>query len=228
MTPAGMAAVGARIADIQARFAPPSGFGAALSQAVGSNGGDTDPSTDLRPQPTLGATRVEAATTSAASGPASAPAPRPAADGSGAAVGEPAGGVPGWASKLPAAGRPWASMIDQAARSVGIEPELLGAVVQTESGFRPGAVSRAGAIGLAQLMPGTAAALGVDPHDPAENLAGGARYLREQLDRFGAVDLALAAYNAGPHRVAEAGGIPQISETVAYVDTVRDNYMRLR
>jgi soluble lytic murein transglycosylase-like protein len=95
-------------------------------------------------------------------------------------------------------------------------------LVQQESRFRPDAVSRAGALGLGQLMPGTARDLGVDPTNPEQNLEGSARYLRQQLDRFGGdMTLALAAYNAGPRRVAEAGNaIPDIAETRAYVPSV--------
>jgi hypothetical protein len=123
-------------------------------------------------------------------------------------------------SRLPEHGRRWAGALEDAARAAGIEPSLLAALVRHESDFDPGVVSRAGAIGLAQLMPGTAAGLGVDPHDPHQNLRGGARYLRQQLDRFGSVELALAAYNAGPTRVAQAGGVPKIAETQAYVPRV--------
>jgi hypothetical protein len=99
----------------------------------------------------------------------------------------------------------------------GIDPELYVRLVRQESAFNPDARSDAGAIGLAQLMPGTAADLGVDPTDPVQNLRGGARYLRQQLDRFGSVPLALAAYNAGPGRVSEYGGIPPFEETQNYV-----------
>jgi len=102
-----------------------------------------------------------------------------------------------------------------------LSPALLEAVVWQESRWRPQARSPAGAIGLAQLMPGTARDLGVDPRDPYANLAGGARYLRQQLDRFdGDVERALAAYNAGPGRVIRAGGIPPIRETQSYVRAV--------
>ena len=91
-----------------------------------------------------------------------------------------------------------------------------------ESGFDPNARSGAGAVGLTQLMPGTAASLGVtNPLDPAQSLQGGAKYLRQQLDRFGGDEkLALAAYNAGPGAVAKFGGVPPYAETQNYVNSV--------
>jgi soluble lytic murein transglycosylase-like protein len=102
-----------------------------------------------------------------------------------------------------------------------LSPSLLEALVWQESRWRENAVSHAGARGLAQLMPGTARYLGVDPGDPMQNLEGGARYLREQLDRFdGDLEKALAAYNAGPGRVIRAGGIPNIRETKLYVASI--------
>jgi soluble lytic murein transglycosylase-like protein len=90
-------------------------------------------------------------------------------------------------------------------------------VIRTESAWRAHVISAAGAIGLMQLMPATAAELGVDPFQPSENVLGGARYLRRQLDAFDDVGLALAAYNAGPHRVRQYGGVPPYRETQAYV-----------
>ncbi len=129
-----------------------------------------------------------------------------------------------WVQQLPPAGQAIAGSIETAAREAGIDPALLASVVRHESNFDQDVVSHAGAIGLAQLMPGTAEWLGVDPHDPVQNLRGGATYLREQLDRFGSVDLALAAYNAGPNRVVQAGGIPQIQETQIYVERVLGTY----
>ena len=98
---------------------------------------------------------------------------------------------------------------------------LFTAMISAESAFDPTAVSSAGALGLGQLMPETAAGLGVqDPFDPAQNLDGAARYLIAQLERFGSIELALAAYNAGPERVTEHGGIPPIAETRNFVAVV--------
>ena len=102
-----------------------------------------------------------------------------------------------------------------------VSPALIEALVWQESRWREGALSPVGARGLAQLMPGTARELGVNPDDPLANLEGGARYLRQQLDRFdGDIEKALAAYNAGPGRVAQAGGVPRIRETQNYVAAV--------
>jgi soluble lytic murein transglycosylase-like protein len=115
----------------------------------------------------------------------------------------------------------YAQTLVEVAKANEISPYLLEAVVWQESRWNPAARSRAGAIGLAQLMPGTARDLGVDPNDPLQNLSGGARYLRQQLNRFdGNVEKALAAYNAGPGRVMTAGGIPSIPETQAYVRAI--------
>lgn len=107
-----------------------------------------------------------------------------------------------------------------AAQKYGIPPELYLALVKQESGFNAGAISPAGAIGPAQLMPGTAAGLGVNPYDPIENLYGGARYLDQQYDTFGQWPLALAAYNAGPGNVRKHGGIPPFAETQNYVKSI--------
>lgn len=106
---------------------------------------------------------------------------------------------------------------------------LLDAVIAQESGYNPWAVSSAGAMGIMQIMPGTGNLLGLrNPFDPVANMRAGARYLRQQLDRFGRVDLALAAYNAGPERRSlQAGYIPAIPETRNYVRTITTNWARL-
>lgn len=122
-----------------------------------------------------------------------------------------------------AAGVPsrYSAKIAELAARFDLSPSLLEALVWQESRWREDAVSPVGARGLAQLMPGTARYLGVDPHDPFANLEGGARYLREQFDRFdGDLEKALAAYNAGPGRVERAGGIPRIRETQNYVAAI--------
>lgn len=128
----------------------------------------------------------------------------------------PSGAAPGG---LTAAVRRWWPMIEKAARAVGISPKVLGALVQAESSGNAAARSHVGAQGLTQLMPATARSVGVtNIRDPWQQLLGGARYLKQQLDTFGG-DLrkALAAYNAGPGAVQRYGGIPPFAETKAYV-----------
>lgn len=111
-------------------------------------------------------------------------------------------------------------MARAAARRHKVPEDLFLRLVRTESGFRPTAKSTKGAIGLAQLMPFTASELGVNPHDPKQNLEGGARYLMQQYRRFGDWRLALAAYNAGPEAVARYRGIPPYAETQNYVRAI--------
>lgn len=112
-------------------------------------------------------------------------------------------------------------MIARAANEVGVDVGLLTALVESESGFNPGAVSPKGAMGLTQLMPATARALGIqNPLDPWQNLQGGARYLQQMLSQFPDVRTALAAYNAGPGAVTRYGGIPPFPETRSYVDRI--------
>ena len=110
--------------------------------------------------------------------------------------------------------------VAKAARKYSIPVPLFGSLVQHESGGNPTIRSGAGAIGLTQLMPGTAKSLGVDPLDPVQNLDGGARYLSSQYKRFGKWDLALAAYNAGPGAVDQYGGVPPYRETRHYVRNI--------
>lgn len=117
-------------------------------------------------------------------------------------------------------------MMSSIACEHGIPTGLFDAMIIRESRYNPLAVSPKNAFGFAQLMPGTAAGLGVDRLDPYQNMRGGARYLRQQLDKFGRVQLALAAYNAGPGRVRD-GLVPQIAETQAYVTDIIANWTRL-
>lgn len=117
------------------------------------------------------------------------------------------------------------TLIDETARDYRLPPALVKAVIAAESAFDPEAVSRKGAQGLMQLMPQTAAELGVeDPLEPASNVRGGAGYLRSMIDRYGDLSRALAAYNAGPTAVDRHGGIPPYPETRDYVDRVLTYY----
>ena len=119
----------------------------------------------------------------------------------------------------------WDSYILASARNYNVPPALVKAVVMAESGMNSDALSKAGAQGLMQLMPATARGLKVeDPWDPQQNIDGGTRYLRQNLDRFGDTRLALAAYNAGPGNVRKYGGIPPFEETQVYVERVMDLY----
>lgn len=216
--PSGLHAVVERVEAIHSRVAAHPAFAAVLQSAQPS-----EPAGEGR----AGRAPVEGLTTgpatSATGSALGADASRRGSEATGAG-----GDPPAWASRLPDGGRRWAAQVDEAARRHGVDPPLFAALVWAESGFSADAVSHAGAVGLAQLMPATAAGLGVDPHDPEQNLDGGARYLADQLDRFGDERLALAAYNAGPGRVARAGGVPQIAETQQYVTRVADYAGRLR
>lgn len=130
--------------------------------------------------------------------------------------------------RLPPLSQPFSVAVSSAAERYGLDPKLLHALVTVESAYRADAVSPVGAAGLTQLMPATAHDLGVpDRFDPAANLLGGASYLARQLVRFGDLRLALAAYNAGPARVAQLGHVPDIAETRAYVQAVVECYLAL-
>ena len=116
-------------------------------------------------------------------------------------------------------------LIGLTARQFEVQPALVKAVIAAESNFNPGAVSHRGAQGLMQLMPATAAKLGVeDPMRPADNVRGGTTYLRQMIDRYGDLERALAAYNAGPQAVDRYGGIPPYQETQDYVRRVLTYY----
>jgi soluble lytic murein transglycosylase-like protein len=125
--------------------------------------------------------------------------------------------IPGFAGRYRGE---WLAAAREAARRHGVPEDLFLRLVQQESGWNPRAVSHKGATGLAQLMPATAQRLGVDIHDPRQNLEGGARYLRMMYDRFGTWRLALAAYNAGPEAVERHGGVPPYRETQGYVRAI--------
>ena len=134
-----------------------------------------------------------------------------------------------WANTLPPEAMPWVGPIQQIAMAEGLDPRLLASLVWVESRFDPHAVSPKGAVGLAQVMPGTAQMLGIRLKDPLENLAGGAHYLRINMERFGKLELALAAYNGGPTMMAASKTVAHVpfEETRTYVTRVLQTYKGL-
>ncbi len=126
---------------------------------------------------------------------------------------------------LPLADQNLSTLIEAAARKYKVDPKLVAAVAEVESNGNQEAVSSVGAIGVMQLMPDTAASLGVDPYNKQQNIEGGAKYLRQMLDTFGGdLTKAVAAYNAGPGAVKDYGGVPPYKETQNYVSKVLDIY----
>lgn len=114
---------------------------------------------------------------------------------------------------------------EKTAKRYALDPDLVKAVIEIESGWNPRAVSSRGAIGLMQLMPETALEMGVgNPYDPRENIEGGVKYLKRLLRRFGDIELALAAYNAGPSVVKRYGSVPPYAETLMYVQDILFQY----
>jgi soluble lytic murein transglycosylase-like protein len=198
-----VASVQARIASIESRFgtpvAPPRD-----DPAVGSAAPIGQTTTQFPSEPTADTTFTEVFAR---------------ALGTGTAYAVPAGGTSGATTSLPA-GTPFAAEFVSAGQRHGISPTILAAVGFVESSYRTDAVSPAGAIGLMQLMPGTAASLGVDPTDPVSAIDGAARLLSSFRDRFGSVELALAAYNVGPGTISNAGGITPGSQAERYVNKV--------
>jgi soluble lytic murein transglycosylase-like protein len=122
------------------------------------------------------------------------------------------------------------ALVNDNAQAQNVDPALVKAIIANESGFNANATSNVGAQGLMQLMPGTAAGLGVtDSYDPAQNVAGGTKYIKGLLERFnGDVRLAVAAYNAGPGAVEKYGGVPPYAETQNYVQNVLASYAKYR
>ena len=119
-------------------------------------------------------------------------------------------------------------LVEEAALKAGLPPAIVHSVAKAESGYRQNAISPKGAIGLMQLMPGTAAELDADPHDPAQNTEAGAKYLAQLLTKYdGDVAKALAAYNAGPGAVDRYHGVPPYAETRSYVNRVISNYKKM-
>lgn len=112
-------------------------------------------------------------------------------------------------------------LIQEESKKQGVSPDLVRAVVKTESNGNPRAVSPKGAIGLMQLMPQTAEMLGVDPYDPSSNLEGGIRFLKQMAGRYGDLDRTLAAYNAGPGAVDRFKGVPPFEETQQYIRKIK-------
>ncbi|MGA9289112.1 MAG: lytic transglycosylase domain-containing protein [Anaerobacillus sp.] len=116
--------------------------------------------------------------------------------------------------------------IEELSGKYSVDPKLVHSIIKQESGYKSDSISGAGAMGLMQLMPATAASLGVkDPLDPGQNIEGGVKYMKQMMDKYnGNTQLALAAYNAGPGNVDRYGGIPPFQETQNYVSTVMRNY----
>lgn len=203
----GVHEIQARIAAIQQKFGIPGGvpgmdFGSTLQKEI-DKGGKTQAVHESNPS-------------------AQSPA---AVNAAGTQVAGTQSAAPALDADLPPANPTLSNLIQEAAQKYQVDPKLVSAVAEVESGGNQSATSPAGAIGVMQLMPGTAEGLGVNPYDERQNIEGGAKYLREMLDAFGGdVRKAVAAYNAGPQAVKEYGGVPPYRETQNYVNKVLDLY----
>jgi soluble lytic murein transglycosylase-like protein len=207
--PAGAFAAGERVQRLRTLIAQveqgPAGFAAALNAAQASSGAAQAGSAEETPALALEADSTAASATAI-----------PAADAQTGAA------LAGATADAGSGAESYTPLIEAAAARNGLNPAVLDGLIQQESGFDPSATSSAGALGLTQLMPGTAASLGVtEPLNPAQSIEGGARFLGQLMREFGGnVADALAAYNAGPGAVQQYGGVPPYAETQQYVTKV--------
>jgi len=215
-----LAAVSRRIAEITgANAAPPLPPVPTSADLTGPGGASSVDGLPVIDPAKLGATPFGALVAAALAGQGA----QPAADADGIPY---AGGSPAPGAPAPIAPAEIDRLVSANAATWNVDPSLIKAIIANESGFNANATSGAGAQGLMQLMPGTAAGLGVsNSYDPAQNVWGGTRYLRGLLDRFGGnVQLAVAAYNAGPGAVEKYNGVPPYAETQNYVQNVLASY----
>ena len=193
----------AAVAELQAQW----------QQSGLATSGTTTGTTGSVAAPAVGATSAVAVATPGATAPVS--------SGASGASGTSGVGVVGIEGAV-AASTPHAAVFEAAGARYGIPAKVLAAIGYVESRFRTDAVSSAGAVGMMQFLPSTAASMGVDPYDPASAIDGTARYLRSALDRFGSLDEAIASYNVGPGAIARAGGVQPGSQAERYLTKVLD------
>lgn len=207
--PADAAAASQRVQQLQTLIAQARQGGSTASFAAALDAASAGPSAGQAATATASASAPAASTPA----PVTSYAPASYAPAPAAAIPPPAGG---------SASTPYDGAIAAAAARYNLDPAVLHGLIQQESGFDPNSRSSAGALGLTQLMPGTASSLGVaNPLDPVESIEGGARYLSQMMSKFGGnTEEALAAYNAGPGAVSQYGGVPPYAETQDYVNKV--------